>query len=151
MSAVTLQWSVKDSLIAYMQSLEDGTVVAIEPAERTETGFLFVQDEQASNFDPETITGTLQFLGSAQFSGYGGMMNVIVKNPLIELSGDKGIVLTAQGGLLSPETFLPFATLEVTSASPLQASVYLTSEGRGILGEQYTAGQELSPLRIAAA
>lgn len=151
MTSFTLDWSVKDSLIAYMQGLEDGSVVAIEPAVRSQTGFTFAVDEQASNFDADTNTGTLQFLGTAQFSGYGGMMNIIIKNPLIELAGDSGVLLIAVGGLLSPETLIPLAQLTVVpGASPLQATVNLTAEGRTVLGEQYSVGQELSPLTVIA-
>ncbi len=151
MTSFTLDWPVKDSLISYMQTLEDGSVVAIDPAVRSETSFIFAADDQASNFDPATNTGTLQFQGTAQFSGYGGMMNIIIKNPLLELNGETGVLLIAVGGLLSPETLLPLAQLSIVpGSSPLQATVNLTAEGRTVLGEQYSVGQELSPLTVIA-
>jgi hypothetical protein len=75
------------------------------------------------------------------------MMNIVLKNPLLELEQGRGSVLIAQGGILSPETFVPFVKLEPT-AQPLSFRTLLTAEGRLVLGEQYQVGQELNPLTL---
>ena len=147
MSALGLHWSVKDSLIAYISRLEDGVVEALEPATRTESGFTFVLNEVASDFNPETHTGVLQFLGTAHFTGHWGMMNITIKDPRIELTSGHGILSIAQGRILSPEAHVPFVNVNVVPGShPLMLTTALTAEGRGVMGEQYTVGQELSPL-----
>lgn len=149
MSVLELSWSVKDSLIAYISRLEDGVVEALEPAIRTETGFTFVLNEVASDFNSETHTGVLQFLGTAHFTGHWGMMNITIKDPRIELTSGHGVLSIAQGGILSPEVHVPFVNVNVVPGShPLMLTTALTAEGRGVMGEQYTVGQELSPLTV---
>ena len=149
MSGLELHWSVKDSLIAYISRLEDGVVEALEPATRTESGFTFVLNEVASDFNPETYTGVLQFLGTAHFTGHWGMMNITIKDPRIELTSGHGVLSIAQGGILSPEAHVPFVNVNVVPGShPLMLTTALTAEGRGVMGEQYTVGQELSPLTL---
>jgi hypothetical protein len=148
-SSFDLHWSVKDSLIAYISGLEDGTVEALEPATRTESGFNFALNEAASDFNAETHTGVLQFLGTAHFTGHWGMMNITIKDPRVELTSGNGVLSIAQGGILSPEVHLPFAQVNVVPGShPLMFTAALTAEGRGVMGEQYTVGQELSPLTL---
>ena len=149
MSGLELHWSVKDSLIAYISRLEDGVVEALEPATRTESGFTFVLNEVASDFNTETHTGVLQFLGTAHFTGHWGMMNITIKDPRIELTSSHGVLSIAQGGILSPEAHVPFVNVNVVPGShPLMLTTALTAEGRGVMGEQYTVGQELSPLTL---
>ena len=149
MSGLELHWSVKDSLIAYISRLEDGVVEALEPATRTETGFTFILNEVASDFNTETHTGVLQFLGTAHFTGHWGMMNITIKDPRIELTSGHGVLSIAQGGILSPEAHVPFVNVNVVPGShPLMLTTALTAEGRGVMGEQYTVGQELSPLTV---
>ena len=149
MSVLELHWSVKDSLIAYISRLEDGVIEALEPATRTETGFTFVLNEVASDFNSETHTGILQFLGTAHFTGHWGMMNITIKDPRIELTSGHGVLSIAQGGILTPETHVPFVNVNVVPGShPLILTTALTAEGRGVMGEQYTVGQELSPLTL---
>ena len=149
MSGLELHWSVKDSLIAYISRLEDGVVEALEPATRTETGFTFVLNEVASDFNSETHTGVLQFLGTAHFTGHWGMMNITIKDPRIELTSGHGVLSIAQGGILTPEAHVPFVNVNVVPGShPLMFTTALTVEGRGVMGEQYSVGQELSPLTL---
>jgi hypothetical protein len=151
MSSFELQWSVKDSLIAYISGLEDGTVEALAPATRTDSSFSFPLNEVASDFNPETHTGVLQFQGTAHFTGHWGMMNITVKDPRIELTSGHGVLSIAQGGILSPEVHVPFVNLNVVPGShPLMLTAALTAEGRGVMGEQYSVGQELSTLTLVA-
>ena len=149
MSGLELHWPVKESLIAYISRLEDGVVEALEPATRTETGFSFVLNEVASDFNADTHTGVLQFLGTAHFTGHWGMMNISIKDPRIELTSGHGVLSIAQGGILNPEVHVPFVNVNVVPGSnPLMLTTTLTADGRGVMGEQYTVGQELSPLTI---
>jgi hypothetical protein len=150
MSSFDLHWSVKDSLIAYISGLEDGTLEALEPATKTDSGFSFTLNDVASDFNVETHTGVLQFLGTAHFTGHWGMMNITIKDPRVELTSGHGVLSIAQGGILSPEAHVPFVNLNVIPGShPLMLTAALTTEGRGVMGEQYSVGQELSPLSLS--
>ena len=149
MSTSGMQWSVKDSLVAYISGLEDGKLEALEPATRTESGFSFALNEVASDFNVDFQSGVLQFQGTAHFTGHWGMMNITIKDPRIEMTLGQGLLSIAQGGILSPEVHVPFAQVNVVPGSqPLKFTTRLTAEGRGVLGEQYTVGQELSPLTL---
>jgi hypothetical protein len=144
-----LNWAVKDSLIAYLSRIEDGVIESTSPAVRTAEGFTFTLNEVASDFNPEEHTGVLQFLGTAHFSGHWGMMNISIKDPRIELRSGQGTLSIAQGGVLSPEAHVPFAQLNVVPGShPLMLTTVLAAEGRGVMGEQYSVGQELNPLTL---
>lgn len=149
MSGYQLQWGIKDSLLGYLRGIEDGLIEADSPAVFEGNLFTFSEDGAASNFDADTANGTLQFLGTAKLSGHWGMMNIVLKNPLVELQNGVGTLLIAQGGILSPETFVPFVKLErIGDSNEYRTS--LTAEGRLVLGEQYQVGQELNPLTLAA-
>jgi hypothetical protein len=151
MSLFELHWSVKDSLIAYISGLDDGTVEALEPATRTDSGFIFVLNDVASDFNADTHTGVLQFLGTAHFTGHWGMMSITLKDPRVELTSGHGVLSIAQGGILSPEVHMPFVNLNVVPGShPLMLTAALTAEGRVVMGEQYSVGQELSTLTLVA-
>lgn len=150
MNSFQLSWSIKDSLLGYLRGIEDGVIEAEAPALFAGSHFTFGEDSAASNFDADTFTGTLQFLGTAKLSGHWGMMNIVVKNPLIELEQGVGTLLIAQGGILSPETYEPFVQLEhITGTQDFRT--ILTAQGRLVLGEQYQVGQELSPLTLLTA
>lgn len=149
MNQYQLQWGIKDSLLGYLRGIEDGLIEADFPAAFEGNLFTFSEDSAASNFDAETATGTLQFQGTAKLSGHWGMMNIVLKNPLIELQNGAGTLLVAQGGILTPETFVPFVKLERIGDNHEYRTI-LTPEGRLVLGEQYQVGQELNPLTLAA-
>lgn len=149
MATFQLQWSIKDSLLGYLRGIEDGVIEAETPAVFAGSYFTFSEDSAASNYDADTLTGTLHFQGTAKLSGHWGMMNIVVKNPLIELENGSGQLLIAQGGILSPETYEPFVQLEHIAGTNDYRTI-LTAQGRLVLGEQYQVGQELSPLTLVA-
>lgn len=141
-----LQWPVKESLIGYISSLEDGQITVTTPAERTPTSFTFVASE-TTEFDHSSYTGKLSFEGTVRFTAYGGTMNIEINNPLVELSNGSGLLFLKRGGLLSAPQLVDVAQLSRAPGTN-QFQVFLTEAGRSILGEQYIAGQELSPLNI---
>ncbi len=141
-----LEWPVKESLIGYISSLEDGQITLSAPAERTSSSFTFVATE-TTEFDHSTYTGKLNFEGTVRFTAYGGTMNIEINNPLVELSNGSGFLFIERGGLLSAPQLVDVAQLSRAPGTN-QFQVFLTESGRSILGEQYQAGQELSPLNI---
>ncbi len=141
-----VEWPIKESLIGYMSSLGDGEIIVSAPAERTSNAFTFVADD-ATHFDNATYTGSLACSGTVRFTAYGGTMNIEINNPQLELSNGVGMLLIQRGGLLTPVELVEVAQLNRVSGTN-QFQVFLTESGRGILGQQYQAGQELSPLNI---
>lgn len=141
-----MEWPVKESLIGYISSLEDGEISVLAPAEKTSNAFRFTASD-TQDFDSASYTGRLNFEGTVRFTAYGGTMNIEINNPQLELSGGEGLLFIERGGLLSPAQLVDVAQLS-RAAGTNQFQVFLTESGRSILGEQYQAGQELSPLNI---
>lgn len=147
-----LTWAIKTSLVEYISALEDGTITVSGSAEQTPAGFVYSLDAERSNFDPTSLEGTMQFQGSVVFSGHWGMLNIDIRDPEIRIQGTQGILSVLVGGVLSPATLIDFAQLKLSGVGSAQdITTRLTAGGKSIMGEQYSVGQELSPLRIAVA
>lgn len=144
-----LVWAIKASLVEYISALEDGSITLSEAVTQDASGFIFPLDTQRSDFDPEKLEGNLQFLGSVTFSGHWGMLNIEIRDPEIHILGTRGTLSVLVGGVLSPAAPLDFAKLELASPGQTEAvRVKLTAGGKSLMGEQYSVGQELSPLTI---
>jgi hypothetical protein len=149
-----LTWNVKDSLVSYVEALEDGVAEAGKPASRLEAGFLFPWDDTRRGIDG--TRDVLQFQGAVRMSGHGGALDVELRDPRIELDGQRGVLLVRECGARDPDTMLPFAELEAgrrdegdrDSLMRLVFDAKLTGHGRLLLGGQYAVGQPLSPLQV---
>jgi hypothetical protein len=145
-----LRWGIKDSLLAYIERLEDGAIETSNGASQEGNEFFFENDQTASSFDEATGEGTLQFRGSVILSGHWGAMRVDIHDPLIAVKGNTGEIITTTKNVLSADRAEIFATFTVTAGAPqLQADVQLAAAGRMLLGQQYSVGQELSPLSVS--
>lgn len=148
-SAVTLHWGIKESLLAYVEGLEDGSVETVGPVIRQGNEFVFPLDQDASDFDPATRLGTLQFQGSVTLSGYWGSMRIQLTDPQLKMTDINTDLLVRVSSMFTGERFEPIAAVAVTQFEPeLTGTTRLTSAGRMLLGEQYHVGQELDPLRV---
>lgn len=148
-----LVWAVKDSLISYIESLDDGKVETVEPATRAQSGFRFPGQEVA---DGDHGDGTLQFFGVVRLTGYWGALDIELRDPMITFDGERGTLLVRERGVLDPNRFLPFADLvfdnqmvDISAGSGFEAAASLTGQGQLLLGGQYQVGQALSPVRIS--
>ncbi|WP_411719890.1 HtaA domain-containing protein [Mycetocola sp.] len=150
-----LFWAVKDSLIAYIEALDDGTVETLEPASREGGGFRFPGRQESGDRDDDS----LQFLGTVRLTGYWGALDIELRDPRIELAGERGTLLVRERGGLDADRFLPFADLVLqnrmtdldSGASSLEATASLTGQGQILMGGQYRVGQALNPLRVTFA
>ncbi|AUI50462.1 HtaA domain-containing protein [Arthrobacter crystallopoietes] len=150
-----LMWNVKDSLVSYVEALEDGVVGAVEPASHFAAGYLFPWDGVGSaRCAGDEGTDVLQFRGAVRFSGHWGALDVELRDPRIELDGQRGVLLVRERGAQDPERMLPFARLELAGRDEADGSVrldlaaMLTGHGRLLLGGQYAVGQLLSPAQV---
>jgi Htaa len=149
-----LTWKVKDSLVSYVEALDDGSAEAVDPASRSEAGFFFPWDRSATVQDSGGSADVLQFQGAVRFAGHWGALDIELRDPRIELDGRRGVLLVRERGARDPGKVLPFADLEVRQQDEAGASVRvdlaasLTGQGRFLLGGQYAVGQALSPLLV---
>jgi hypothetical protein len=143
-----LTWGVKESLISYIEALDDGVADAVAPASRTDSVFHFPLSESSGD-------DCWQFSGSVKLRGHWGALDVELREPRIELTGGEGVLRVRERGGRDPEKTLPFADLRVSARGTsgdglayIDATTALTGHGRLMLGGQYAVGAPLSPLRI---
>lgn len=145
----SLSWGVKESLLGYIESLDDGAATPSGGAARDGMIFTFPLDEASTDFDSKTHTGTLQFSGSVVFSGYGGQMRIELTDPRLTLNEGSGTLAIRLQSMFTGERFEPIATVKVTSSDQaLTLSAKLSPQGVAIFGPQYQVGQELSPIIV---
>ncbi|MEX5299859.1 HtaA domain-containing protein [Kocuria sp. CPCC 205292] len=148
-----LAWAVKDSLVTYVEALDDGVVEAVALASRGEAGFEFPEGVAASTYDPDGSSGAWQFRGAVRLTGHWGMLDIELRDPRIELTGRTGVLLVAERGGTPSQKYLPLADLEIgepveaaDGSVSLEATASLTGHGCVLLGGQYEAGAALSPV-----
>jgi hypothetical protein len=155
-TAEGLVWAVKESLISYVERLDDGAVEVISPATRSEAGFWFPTAEASADPVGDGAPTVLQFLGAVRLTGHWGMLDVELRDPRIELDCGHGTLFVRDRGSRDPEARLSLADLTVggttaeNGSAVVEATATLTGHGRLLLGGQYAVGEPLSPLRITA-
>ncbi len=138
-----LRWAVKDSFIGYIRGLEDGAIETFDGCELDDGAFHFPGE---SAEDEELL-----FSGGVHFTGFAGMLDVRLVDPVIEFNGTD-VKVTALVGPASIAARVPLATIE--GAEPYRpgdtwtATPRLTFEGVRILGDVYQVGAELAELTI---
>lgn len=144
-----LRWGIKESLLAYIDRIEDGVIESSAGASFSDGTFSFEFDEAQSTYDSTTANGMLQFRGSVIITGHWGAMRVEIHDPQLQIDGTTGALSTRTNSPISAERFEVFATLsEVTPSPTLSAHVNLAAAGRMMLGQQYSVGQELDSLTV---
>jgi hypothetical protein len=136
-----LRWAVKESFIDYVRGLSDGTIETFDGCEAGDGAFVFAGESAGD--------GGLFFTGGLQFTGFAGMLDVRLVDPMIEGEG-VGKTLSALVGPKSIAARVAIATIE--GAEPLRAGEAwiaqpkLTFEGVRVFGDVYQVGTELAPL-----
>ncbi|MCU1480233.1 MAG: LPXTG-motif cell wall anchor protein [Subtercola sp.] len=137
-----LEWAVKPSFVAYVESLPDGRVEVGGGVTRASDGrFVFGADAGQGEFG---------FVGSVHFFGHHGVLDVTLADPRIEVVGDRFVVtIEVQGERVHVATVeqLRGDGADVLSASGVEA----TDDGAALLGGVYQAGTPLDNLTIYSA
>ncbi|MGO4689637.1 HtaA domain-containing protein [Glaciibacter sp. 2TAF33] len=138
-----LRWAVKESFIDYIRGLSDGGIEAFDGCEVVDGAFIF-PGESAGD-------GGLLFTGGVRFTGFSGMLDVRLVDPMIEGEGpDK--TLSALVGVPSIAARATIATIENsaprTAGERWTVTPRLTFEGVRIFGDVYQVGAELAPLVV---
>jgi hypothetical protein len=139
----TLRWTVKESFIEYIHGLSDGTIETFDGCEPLDGTYVFPGESSDD--------GGHLFSGGIQFTGFAGMLDVRLVDPMIEADGTQW-KLTALVGTKSIAARVAIATIE--NAGPLRtdeqwtATPKLTFEGVRVFGDVYQVGAELAPLIV---
>lgn len=149
-SLTTLTWGIKESLLGYVESLEDGEIVVDGGATRVGNTFTFSVNADETDFDATAGEGTLQCAGTVTLSGYHGQMKITIQDPKVTLQDGRGTLAIRVQSMFTGESFVPIAALTVTGTTPeLTATAVLTAQGQPFFGPQYQPGQELSPVTLS--
>ncbi len=148
-SPTKLNWGIKESLLSYIESLDDGTIELESPARREGTGFAFSLAPNRTDFDEEKFYGLLQFEGAVHMSGYHGAMNITIRDPQLIIKSGQGVLSVEVESVFSGKRFDPIAVVKrVDGVETPTFITRLTSEGQMLFGPQYSPGQELSPFTL---
>ena len=108
-----------------------------------------------SQSPPESLTNiaeitdsTWSFAGHVDMNAHGGMLAVIVADPIIEWDGESGM-LSVRTGHDADDLRLDLAEVtRVEGSEPLQATAKLTFDGSRLLGDVYVTGQAIDSLEF---
>ena len=152
--AVGLNWPVKASFVRYVLGMHDG-VQAVTEGATADADFVFsfpVRD--TSGFDPATGFGLLHFTGAVRFGGHGGMLYVMIADPIVEITA-AGALLSAKidndgerVNIVTLTQIKAFAPHITTTPLVIDAATALTAEGASLFIGQYPVGTAFDELNI---
>ena len=138
-SLVILHWPIKESFQRYVQGAS-GTIATSDNVTVDGINFLFPESEITDS--------TWSFAGHVDMNAHGGMLAVIVADPIIEWDGDHGM-LSVRTGHDADDLRLDLAEItRVEGSEPLQATAKLTFDGSRLLGDVYVTGQAIDSLEF---
>lgn len=144
-----LYWAVRESFVGYVAGTPDGQVFGDDGAETDGQGtfrFPLVATEHHG------ARWRIRFEGTVRFLAHGGMLNVTLASPVLDLDAEKGSLYVAVGDR-------EVAILDVTPAAPVEVdggwrvfpplAAQLTPAGSALFGDVYAAGEPFAPLQVA--
>lgn len=161
-TSADLTWGVKESFRSYITStIANGGWEVSDGAEYETPSFSW--HNGAGTFDAATGEGSVSFVGTVQFTGHGGVLDLMFANPTIEFRGDgsANLLLDArsnnpQGELVLEAEQVPVARIDnigdvdanAGTVSISGTTVMLTADGTKAFAEMYATGSELDPISL---
>ena len=152
----SLTWGVKQSFCNYVQSA-GGVIETLGGTERAEDGtfvFPMAPDSDLSLDADGKPQGQAKFLGQVHFTAHGGMLNVYLSDPILEIS-DTSARITVDDHKTKPRRIeiakLDLATITTDETGALVIPTALSLEGIQFLGDHYPLRAALDPVRLRLA
>lgn len=158
----TLTWGIKQSFVSYITGpIAHGSITTSGNA----TGaYPFSWSSGSSTLNADATAGSASFTGTVAFTGHGGLLDLTLSNPRIELTGATTGTLYADVVSKSlssgqPESFpgvafaslvLPAATISDSTATWSGVTATLTETGAPAFAGFYAAGTALDTLSLSA-
>ncbi|WP_375385102.1 HtaA domain-containing protein [uncultured Microbacterium sp.] len=140
-----LEWPVKDSLRRYVERLSDGAILA-------EGGAVIEAETFRWPFarDAEGGTTILRARGEVRLLGYGGVLDISLRNPVVTIGGSGNTLEIDYPWASADEQ--PAVVIAHLSALSDDASVWgvTLSEDGAELFNNYAAGAEMASLTVRA-
>ncbi|MGR6520303.1 HtaA domain-containing protein (plasmid) [Rhodococcus erythropolis] len=147
---VGFTWGIKRSFIRYISYLPDGDHVGEDGAYLNEASLFTYPRSHSSGAG----AGELRFRGTVRIGGHGGLLGVLLSEPWIRLSGDRGTLSVVDPSQWpSREGRINLAELEcerqpIDTGLVLRCAASLAEEGVSVFGGNYSQGTPLDPVVI---
>ena len=138
-SIVKLRWPIKESFQGYVRGAA-GTIEVSDDVTHEGVDFVFPEAE---------ITDTTwSFSGHDDMNAHGGLLAVIIADPITPWAGDHGVI-SVRTGHDADDLRLDLAEItRVAGTDPLQATAKLTFDGSRLLGDVYRPGQDIDSMQF---
>lgn len=149
-------WGVKDSFLNYLLRLPGSRQKTGFGAGRLDTGEFFFSLDDESSFDRSSHTGLLKFSGLVHLTAHGGMLNVQLINPWLEISGQDAVlsVIDRQQSL-DPDARIELVSIELPTPTTdgetvmwAAAGTRLSAPAVALFNDVYSAGEAFDPLTL---
>jgi hypothetical protein len=156
-----LTWGFKESFRSYIYStIANGQWTVSDGATYETPSFGFTNG--SGSYDPPSGKGTVDFSGTIEFTGHGGILDTIVANPHVRFADASTAYLlldvsgTTQEGAEIAEQTVEFARIDLAAAAVdvtgdtlhiVNAPATLTANGAHAFGT-YPAGEPLDPVTL---
>ncbi|UOQ57527.1 HtaA domain-containing protein [Leucobacter allii] len=136
-----LIWPIRHSFVRYVRTV-GGEIHLSDGAREGSDGFVFPQAVDCSPVGSGTGT---RFAGAIRFVAHGGLLDVTVANPSVRLIDGSGAIDIDQGDGVRFE----FGRLNEGEGSDVAtATIRMTVTGARLLGDVYSPGDFLDPMRV---
>lgn len=159
----TITWGFKESFRSYIGgSIAEGEWIVSDGATYQTPNFGW--SGGTGSYDPATHTGELEFTGTIQFTGHGGILNTVISDPRIRFDGPAKAVMvvdvtgTTQDGAEIDETGIDFVTMDLAKATQVSeggatisyadAPTVLAEAGSVAFGT-YEEGEPFDPITMS--
>jgi hypothetical protein len=153
-TAVGLRWAEKHSFLDYIARTPGGRAyVAGGVTANTDGEVIFPPADSTESAAAEGIR-TFAFGGEVRYLAHGGLLHVIITDPVLTLTGDTGVLTVSAVDQDEQPTRVELVTFTVSApgdtALPTWQSddVRLTADGATIFGDVYSAGELMAPLHV---
>jgi hypothetical protein len=153
----TLSWGFKESFRAYIQSdIANGEWTTSRGVTYETPEFTWSNGQ--GRYDPETGYGTVQFLGTVEFTGHGGLLDTTIADPTVNITSEGAfLVLDVSGPSMEGEqidaqdvAFVELTGVDTTgedARATLASDSVLTDDGEAAFPD-YQAGTAFDPVTV---
>ncbi|ANI91237.1 HtaA domain-containing protein [Dietzia timorensis] len=158
-SDARMGWGVKDSFRTYVQGgVAKGGWTTSGGAVYNSGAFVFSGSDGA--VDPSSPQGSINYGGSVNFTGHGGVLDLTLANPEITFSGNSGSLIadvTSNDTEGNPRSFGRITVADLAVSASVSGDVIdgnagatLTAAGSEALADFYPAGTAMAPVTFKA-
>ncbi|OCB22456.1 HtaA domain-containing protein [Mycobacterium intracellulare] len=152
---VGLRWAVKRSFLDYVARTPDGRAYVAGGVRANADGEVIFPPAEPLEAAVATDTRVFAFGGEVRYLAHGGLLHVIIADPVLTVTGDAGVLTVAAVDEEDQPTRIELVTftvgvraLESAPTTWESSEVRLTADGATVFGGVYSAGELMAPLHV---